>query len=102
MSNWQYANIVPTVKWRSACTVPRELGLKKIGEKYMVTSAPVKELNILQEKSVMLENIDGVNYNLSEQIGKVSAPAKIHLTSGKIENFSITLSNEMGEQLVVG
>jgi fructan beta-fructosidase len=29
MSNWNYANVVPTEKWRSAMTVPRELSLIK-------------------------------------------------------------------------
>ena len=28
MSNWQYATVVPTEKWRSANTVPRELTLE--------------------------------------------------------------------------
>jgi fructan beta-fructosidase len=32
MSNWEYANIVPTEKFRNAFTIPRELGLKKINE----------------------------------------------------------------------
>ncbi len=102
MSNWQYANIVPTVKWRSACTVPRELGIEKLGEKYMVTSLPVKELNTLEEKPMLLENVTAANYNLSEKVGKLAGPVKINLTSGKIETFSITLSNEQGERLVVG
>ena len=29
MSNWKYAQVVPTVAWRSAMTIPRELGLVK-------------------------------------------------------------------------
>ena len=32
MSNWQYAQVVPTYTWRSAMTIPRELTLKKIGQ----------------------------------------------------------------------
>ena len=37
MSNWQYANVVPTKAWRSAMTVPRELTLKKVdNSEYMV------------------------------------------------------------------
>lgn len=37
MSNWQYARVVPTEKWRSAMTVPRDLNLEKIGDKYFVS-----------------------------------------------------------------
>jgi fructan beta-fructosidase len=40
MSNWQYANLVPTEKWRSAMTTPRDLSLQKINDKYYITSAP--------------------------------------------------------------
>src|SRR4051812_4249252 len=48
MSNWQYATKVPTGKWRSAMTIPRVLGLKKIGHEYFTTMRPVstKPLNI--------------------------------------------------------
>ncbi|MEP7228601.1 MAG: glycoside hydrolase family 32 protein [Ginsengibacter sp.] len=102
MSNWQYANIVPTVNWRSACTVPRELAIGKMGDKYMATSLPVKELSSLEEKPVVLENIDATNYNLSEKAGKLAGPVKINLSANKLETFSITLSNKQGEKLVIG
>ena len=32
MSNWLYANLVPTVKWRNAMTIPRELKLVHAGQ----------------------------------------------------------------------
>ena len=31
MSNWEYANQVPTSPWRNAMTVPRELALQQVG-----------------------------------------------------------------------
>jgi sucrose-6-phosphate hydrolase SacC (GH32 family) len=34
MSNWKYANIVPTERWRSAMTIARELGLEIGGWRY--------------------------------------------------------------------
>jgi fructan beta-fructosidase len=44
MSNWQYANQTPTNPWRSAMTVPRELGLVKTPAGYRLTQSPVREL----------------------------------------------------------
>ena len=44
MSNWNYANIVPTKKWRNAATIPRDLTIEKIGDKYMLCSMPVPVL----------------------------------------------------------
>lgn len=45
MSNWQYAQVVPTYTWRSAMTIPRELNLQNDQGNYMVVSTPVKELD---------------------------------------------------------
>lgn len=44
MSNWKYANIVPTENWRSAMTLPRSLHLVKNENEFIVASRPVKEL----------------------------------------------------------
>ena len=102
MSNWQYGKLVPTKKWRSAMTVPRDLGIEKVGDKYFVTSLPVKELNSINDKQTVLENIPASNYDLTKKVGKLAGPAKINFTSDKIETFSVTLSNEQGEKMVVG
>ena len=51
MSNWQYANIVPTRQYRSANALPRELGLyEQAGELY-VSAAPVKEVQGLRREN---------------------------------------------------
>ena len=44
MSNWQYANQVPTRQFRSANGLPRDLGLKTIGGETYLTSVPSKEI----------------------------------------------------------
>ena len=102
MSNWQYANRVPTEKWRSAMTVPRELGLEKIGEKYLITSRPVPELKSLDEKQVVLKNISAKNFDFTKGVGKLSGPARIDLTADKLTSFTLTLSNQAGEKVLVG
>ncbi|WP_411893425.1 glycoside hydrolase family 32 protein [Winogradskyella sp. A2] len=45
MSNWDYARDVPTYKWRSTMTIPRELNLIRNDEQYTLLNQPVKELN---------------------------------------------------------
>ena len=32
MNNWQYAGSIPTDPWRSAMSVPRDLGLQTVGD----------------------------------------------------------------------
>lgn len=57
MSNWDYAQVVPTENWRSAMTLPRSLHLKKFDRQFIVQSKPVKELEALEtEKIVDFEN----------------------------------------------
>ncbi|HZH63567.1 MAG TPA: glycoside hydrolase family 32 protein [Flavisolibacter sp.] len=102
MSNWQYANVVPTKKWRSAMTIPRELGLQKVSDKYLVTSTPVKELEVLNDKAVVAEAIDVTSYDLSSKTGGLKGPAKLKITGDKLDNFTITLSNGKSEKLIVG
>lgn len=56
MSNWQYAQDVPTSPWRSAMTVPRTLSLRKIGNTYRLLQKPVRELMTIRQKSTVIEN----------------------------------------------
>ncbi len=43
MSNWQYANSVPTRQFRSSNSVPRDLSLVKKGKEVILKSTPSKE-----------------------------------------------------------
>ncbi len=102
MSNWQYANLVPTEKWRSATTIARELGLQKIGDKFLVTSVTVKELSVIEEKTTTLTDIAKASFGLTEKVGKLDGPAKITMAADAIGPFTLTLANEVGEKLQIG
>lgn len=56
MSNWRYANEVPTNGWRSQMTLPRELTLKKVDDQYRVIQMPVEELNSYFMKEIEINN----------------------------------------------
>ncbi len=102
MSNWQYATVVPTKIWRSAMTVPRDLGLKKVNGKYYVTSQPVNELNDLNISDLKLQNFEEHNFDLTSKTGKLSVPVSLKFSSDKIDDFSISLSNPDHEKMVIG
>ncbi|KAA6452135.1 glycoside hydrolase family 32 protein [Bacillus swezeyi] len=51
MSNWQYANDVPTSPWRSAMSIPRELKLKALSKGYRVIQSPITELQSIRGAS---------------------------------------------------
>lgn len=52
MSNWQYANQVPTQQFRSANGLPRDLDIKTIGGETILTCIPSKEVMALRGKKV--------------------------------------------------
>src|SRR5687768_5351428 len=102
MSNWQYANLVPTHPWRSAMTIPRDIGIQKIRDQYMLTSQPSEELNVLNEKENLYANIDATSFGLTSKTGNLTGPARIKFSSDTLKSFNITLSNDSGEKLIVG
>lgn len=78
MSNWQYANKVPTQRWRSATTVARQLELQKHGGNYLLASQPVQSLATLESNSKLATNkqvkagqaVDLVKLTKSESLGE--------------------------------
>src|SRR4029079_19502826 len=102
MSNWLYANIVPTSVWRNAMTVPRELKLKHIGNDIFVSSQPVKELNKIESTPVILKNVQvNESFDFSAKT-KVEFPCRVDLNFENAADFSIVLSNDAGEKLLSG
>lgn len=51
MNNWDYSGAIPTSPWRSAQSVPREMGLRTIDGRIRLTSRPVTSLASLREGS---------------------------------------------------
>jgi fructan beta-fructosidase len=54
MSNWQYATDVPTQRWRSAMTLPRELRLVDDGRGPGLRSRPIAELAALRRTTAVI------------------------------------------------
>ncbi len=58
MSNWQYAELVPTIVWRSAMTLPRHLKLRQTPEGLRLVSKPVRELEQLRRSNYTLQDLE--------------------------------------------
>lgn len=124
MSNWNYANLVPTEKWRSAMTVPRELTLVKHQVKsntksntnsssnlnasptienqdFLLVSNPVKEMDTRFTKTMFKENfLVQKEYSLVNK--SAILPSRIDLDLLKANDFQLILSNAWNEQLLIG
>jgi len=60
IGNWQYANKEPTEIWRGAQSLPRELSLRKAGDRLLLAQTPVRETVRLREK--LLLDVSGVSF----------------------------------------
>lgn len=58
MSNWQYANIVPTSQFRSANALPRELSMYTEGKEVYVAANPVKEVENIRQTSQPISDFE--------------------------------------------
>jgi len=94
MSNWDYANQVPTVKWRNAMTIPRELSLFEFEGTLYVKSTPVKELRFVEQKKTQ-----SIVSKLPERL---PGQCFVRLNVDHSVDCSITLSNQKGEKLIIG
>jgi fructan beta-fructosidase len=103
MSNWLYGSAVPTKTWRSAMTIPRELKLVKVDISYFLAAQPVKELNGLTGKTIALPNINVKGeLDLTKLVKRSDGQYQLSLSSKQLKSFSITLSNSIGQKLVIG
>lgn len=83
MSNWQYANQVPTKQFRSANSIPRDLGIFSYGEETYVSVVPSKEM-------------------LNVRGNKIKKPTETcEIVVDLKGNSEIVLSNTKGEQVVM-
>jgi fructan beta-fructosidase len=103
MSNWLYANLVPTKTWRNAMTIARDLKLKQVGNNIFIASQPVPELSKIQSKPVIVQNIRLTTpVDLAKKTGPVKFPCRLNLTLDEIKDFSLVIANDAGEELVIG
>ncbi len=105
MSNWLYANEVPTEKWRSATTVARELGLIKGADTYRLVSSPVKELNRYRAKKIADEAISVNGKTVLATTETVSlSKTEINFSISDVADgkYTFSLSNSKGDELAFG
>lgn len=109
MSNWQYANVVPTHPWRSAMTIPRQLRLQYSNNQYKLVSAPIAELKNLRGDSRKLPSrivatgqdvlVEDQGLGQAEYIFEFDGRDQGVLTA---DSLVIEWSNRLGEKLELG
>ena len=96
MSNWLYAQAVPTAPWRSAMTLPRELSLVGADGRAMLSQhvPPIFNGETLFD--------DDWRFDLSAAWRQATGALKLSLKAESQPSFDLILSNEIGDRLVIG
>ena len=103
MSNWEYANQVPTVKWRNAMTIPREMALNQVDNGFRLSSVPVTELSSLTASKQSFINVPvAKDVDVTAKAGKLPGQYILKLNANTLKEYKLTLSNNKGNELVVG
>jgi len=103
MSNWRYANQVPTQAWRNAMTIPRELELQQSKGKVLLASKPVEELKSNYTKTIASKQLQAdKTIDLSSKISSFKSQYVLKLSLKQLQDYSIKLSNKNGEELLIG
>ncbi|WML28231.1 glycoside hydrolase family 32 protein [Neobacillus sp. OS1-33] len=102
MSNWRYANQVPTEEWRSAMTLPRELSLTSSKEGVRLVQRVVPEINSIRKGTEVFQDLTiGKNqpaiFNLFSPLMEVN----IELKKQTSNSFGIVLQSSDDEKTVI-
>lgn len=88
MSNWQYALVVPTERWRSAMTIARSLSLRETEGGLRVFSQPVKEMKQLRGASKQLSS-EATDFRLAEVLIEAKGDVMVEVSNSKGEKVTI-------------
>lgn len=102
MSNWQYANNVPTRQYRSANTIARDLTLYRVGEELYMKSTPSPEVKKARGEKVSKPsfNVAG-EYEVASLLddNKGAYEVELVIQNQGASKIAFCLLNEKGEKV---
>lgn len=107
MSNWAYAEKVPTSPWRGAMTLPRVFSLRKTAEGYRLVQRPVEEFRKLAAGSPAVFSGGSPKEADAWLAGQAALPAMLDVTV-KLDDLrgtgscSLVLADDAGGEVAVG
>lgn len=96
MSNWAYAQALPTAPWRSAMTLPRELSLVSVDGRALLSQC----VSSVFDGQALLDG--GWASDLSAVWHQADGALKLNLSAENQPSFELVLGNDLGDRLVIG
>ena len=102
MSNWDYSNQAPSLNFKNASTIPRELSLVHNGKHLVVASNPVKEIEDMRYETHKLESLTVSKSHTIDRL--LESPTGAYEIEMEVETngaslFSFKLQNRENESL---
>lgn len=102
MSNWRYANQVPTKEWRSAMTLPRELSLVSSEDGVRLIQKPVSEVSSLRKGTEVYQNHTIESNNpLVFHLGSHLMEIAIEFENLNANSFGIAIQSSENEKTII-
>jgi sucrose-6-phosphate hydrolase SacC (GH32 family) len=107
LDNWQYAARLPTHAWRGQQSIPRELGLKRFPAGVRLVQQPIRELQALRERPIVIANRTALAANrLLKAAGALGDAIEIEaeIAPGSAGEFGLKVreSHDGSEATVIG
>jgi fructan beta-fructosidase len=103
MSNWEYANVVPTATWRNAMTIPRNLFLEEAGGKLYVASRPAPEIyGLARHKEELTHLTVDSTRSLTNVLQDTAGRYILQVRGAADESLDFVFSNAAGEKVIFG
>jgi fructan beta-fructosidase len=102
MSNWRYANQVPTKDWRGAMTLPRELSLVSSEDGVRLVQKPVSEVSSLRKGTEVYQNLSieshsPSSFNMISSINEIT----IEFEKRNANSFGIVIQSSEREKTII-
>jgi fructan beta-fructosidase len=102
MNNWNYGQSIPTSPWRSAMSLPREMGLKTINGRVQLTQQPVDALNKLHTGRPVIAASKRITGTTPTGITGSTLDLTAAFSPGTAKQFGINVHVGNGQQTQIG
>jgi fructan beta-fructosidase len=106
MNNWQYGGQIPTSPWRSAQSIPREVGLRTFEDGVHLVQQPIPELRELRGDSDYDTHNVMINEGTTPLTGQGARGKALEIIAefetGSASEFGLKVRKGAGEETLVG
>ncbi|WP_078381825.1 glycoside hydrolase family 32 protein [Sutcliffiella halmapala] len=101
MSNWRYANLLPTDGWRSAMTLPRELTLTASDEGARLVQKPVVGIEAIRKGASISENFTIDSNDVSYEMVSDRMEVNLEWEAQNADSFGLVVQSTADEKIII-